>query len=245
MIPKRKAKPKIGFDTHKLYKRFSQIAGVPLFELYPVRGGEIGYNAGQYNSGAHIISAWPKHRFIWEHELRHGLWNLASPKERKSGKGQSSLKWIEPTNADPRENRIYEAMRNIFSAMGLKGLALAPVYCPAQVLRQTFVRRLISIHGIDGLLLLWIAPPKKIDALSIPLWRKIMVEKGYLAPKAGLTKKGLAYVRENLAASTIFQKLSEMEKYREKEWPWETSRHMFWTAQPIAFKTPIKNKKKD
>ncbi len=249
MPPKPKIKyPKRNYTT-RLFKRFSQITGVPIKKLKPKRIYGKTINP-EYSHITHSIDLPKKNTRKWEinHEKRHALQTLSYHyKTEKSQKikpvtrikklikrAKTREKWIEPTNADPAKSKFNEAVRNINSPVPLISvsaagtillstgnpyLAAAPLigFFPkyfAQLRRQTKVRKLIKNHGEDGMLLLWVSPPKKLNALKIPKWEKSMVKNGYLKKQGGLTRKGLQYFRRKLQTATVWNRLRKMEKAR-------------------------------
>ncbi len=245
--------------NQKLFKRFSQITGIPLKNVYPIETKKVRFDAaGIYRPSTHTVGIRKKdmvyaQNFIREHEQRHGLHYLADQRyysmlakfilEREPKvifwlthpklyfKALLELKKTfsrkrkleEPTVTAGEGYMLIEPIRElgivkIALAAGLPFLAfyLFPQYI-AQVRRHVFIRELIQKHGEDGLLLLWVAPPKKQDALHVRAWEKKMVENCYLKEKGGLTKKGLKYWREHLQPQSIWQKLAEAEKERKKQ----------------------------
>lgn len=239
----------------RLFKRFSQITGVPLNDLRPAKGqsrfapGTIGL----YSPSLHTVSVKKSDPYILRHEERHAVQWLANRQSEREGniriqkylakkpvsflaflkylKKESDFdrKWLEPTNADPEMNRLIESINNLGRVKGIGlGTSMLAISIPKiapllayfathygiQLVRQTFVRNVIKRHGEDGLLLLWIAPPKEMDALFVRSWEKKMVQNGYLKPEGGLTRKGLRYWRERLQPQAIWKFLHEAEQKR-------------------------------
>jgi len=244
----------------RLYKRFSEITGVPLRELYPEREAKPKKSllaAGYYDRITHTIGI--KRFALWaiEEELRHALQNLADQRQRKNferflkkkpKKFREALryfkdilrglskrrKWLEPVVTGPKINVFLKAFANLSL---IEKLAYLPALVTSlrapytagpiaativvrylmQVSRSLYVRGLIKKHGEDGLLLLWVAPPKKLDALYIKEWEREMVKKGYLKEKGGLTKSGLRYWREHLQPQSIWEFLAKAKETRKLE----------------------------
>ncbi|MBU2476878.1 hypothetical protein KKG83_05395 [Candidatus Micrarchaeota archaeon] len=232
--------------TDKLYRRFSQITGVPVRKLIPEKKAFFRHDVGFYYPNTHEIeTSRKKNRYTENHEMRHALQALSNPvvaglykksNVTKDIKAIAKLKkitnfhrkWAEATNTDPDKSAFTEAFSDMGSIKNssvalpffflYKPLALAyAYYLPqyiSQIKRHTNVRKIYKNHGEDGVLLLWVAPPKKLDALEIPKWEKQMVKKGYLKEKGGMAKKGLQYFRRKLQSATIWQRLKEMEERR-------------------------------
>jgi hypothetical protein len=248
--------------TERLFKRFSEITGVPLKQLKPKKIADRNIS-GIYDSRTHeyhqgimgkkrLKTLFGRH--VEEHELRHGLQNLSMKEnllaDRKVMKVQKlkllqflkwlkkdsswTRKWIEATNSDPQAFMAIQAFGDMGAIKaGLLGAAsvnvlahpflsfvayayLLPQYI-TQTKRHSNVRKLIKKHGEDGILLLWVAPPKKQDALQITKWEKEMVKKGYLKEDGGMTKKGLQYFRRHLQPAAIWKKLKELEYKRKNK----------------------------
>ena len=218
--------PERKFSTQKLFRRFSQITGIPLEELYP----SVELNASLFPM------YFPKNHSMHggltslqtEHEQRHGLQHLIMAQRlskmtkgiKDDAKGiikakkylAAQRKWTEATNADPRWNRFKDAFGNMglvkASALGLSATTAAieigsgfpvlrlglmawllPQYA-AQVLRQTYVRQLYAKHGEDGLLLLWVAPPRNWTHYRFPVGKSKWWKMVSCRPTAGFPKEG-------------------------------------------------------
>jgi hypothetical protein len=78
-------------------------------------------------------------------------------------------------------------------------------------------RTLYDTHGLDGLLLYMVFPPRVIGTLETIIWRKKMVEKyGLLEPNSGLTPRGIEFIRKVLPKEEILRRLAEMKANRQK-----------------------------
>lgn len=152
--------------------------------------------------------------------------DLGSPNKKMS------RAWIEPTNVDFRMNLARKIVNDErpgkLVIAGVVGGFIDPyiAYVAAGVMirkiydsldRNLNMRKLYATHGVDGVLLLWVAPPKVKDAKKIYQWEKEMMARGYLKEKGGLTSKGLQFWRENLQSLTIRERLSELEWNRKIE----------------------------
>lgn len=208
-----KARP---IDHQRLFKRFSQITGIPVKSLRPHRSVyRPPWSRGVYNADKHTFSS-TRDKFVEQHEERHAIQNMANlrlhPKRKRMSIKDSqriSDAWIEPTNTDHLEKLLtWTLIRSRYRSFRDK---------INYIVRRTFVKGVIKHHGEDGLLLLWAAPPKKLDALYVRSWEKQMVNNGYLQPNGGFTRKGLQYWREHVQAQAIWQFLKKAEQEREKE----------------------------
>ncbi|MFH0954796.1 MAG: hypothetical protein V1777_01720 [Candidatus Micrarchaeota archaeon] len=242
------------FSTERLFKRFSQITGIPISELKPII--DRSNTDPNYNISTHSVRS-IRNESVLSHEYRHGLQILSRPQEfvpglksvnsksrigrlkKKYAFQKKAVQWLEPTNANPNNNLYLEALANYsqgFTALPrvtvaglalsaikygypIRGLALLSTLLPSfiqTVKRQSRVRNLFEKHGEDAILLLWVSPPKKMDALQVPIWEKQMVQNGYLESNGGITKKGLRFWRENLQAQAIWLRLGQMRAIRQK-----------------------------
>ena len=210
-------------NVERMYKRFSEISGIPLKDLRPIEVKDL-FKTGvaNYIHDYHLINYNENNKYnkssISDHELTHALQSFKPDLEKKL----ISRRWIVmereynkiKKDAETVNREFYEPTaywpENIFKA--LKNHVLYKNHFFKSFLRMHFTRKLIQRHGEDGLLLLYVAPPKKLDALEIPKWRKEMVSKGYLKDKGGLTKKGLSYWRQNLQPESIWQFLANAKK---------------------------------
>lgn len=250
-------------NHQRLFKRFSQITGVPLKEIYPRienpthREFSKTTVIGGYDNSRHIVQYRHKRpaKHVKEHEERHALQVLSNPsitqKFRRKYKALMEKKgtildfmrdyirfdneaektrrvWIEPTNVEPKIKEIPSRALSNMSDEFIKSIedskladrlrrALENREYREQIVRHISVRRIFQRHEEDGLLLLWVAPPKKLDALEIEHWEKEMVQNEYLLPRGGLTKKGLRYWREHLQPQAIWQFLKEAKERRSEQ----------------------------
>lgn len=221
------------FDNIKLFKRFSQITGIPIRELYPATLLHSNYLDRVGANGMYVI---PLHTIIvnpgkltkmhW-HEHRHGLQNIASSGKRKNNfRSELNVKWIEPVISDPSRDGFVQGIKNSLYDEGyikperlfFKWLTetLLGIKIVKSLVREKRMKDLFKKHREDGILLLWVAPPSKLDVLEVSNWERQMVKKGYLFPNGGLTKKGLHYWRRNLQTQAIWQKLAKAKVERSK-----------------------------
>lgn len=247
--PKRK-QPKRDY-TARLFKRFSEITGIPVRALTPEKKVNFIPAAAHYAPDTHTVyeeSFFPGiNKRMNKHELRHGIQNLLNPdfskrpKEIGNPKTWTELakalktntelkrKWIEITNAQPKNLGILDSLNSMgfikmsmmisplyYSPMIYSYIYLLPQYL-TQIKRNANTKRIIKKYGEDGILLLWAAPPKKLDALQIPNWEKQMIQKGYLKENKGLTKKGLQYFRKHLQTQAIWKRLAKFKEERQKK----------------------------
>lgn len=78
-------------------------------------------------------------------------------------------------------------------------------------------RTLYDTHGLDGLLLYMVFPPRVIGTLETIIWRKRMIEEYHLLePNGGLTPRGIEFIRKVLPKEEILRRLQEMKANREK-----------------------------
>ncbi len=83
--------------------------------------------------------------------------------------------------------------------------------------RNKNVERVIKNHGEDGALLLWATFPAGEDTLKVAKWEKEMIQKGYLLPKSGMTKKGLQLWREKVSPQSIRTYLENAKRKQRKQ----------------------------
>ena len=148
--------------TQRLYKKFSQITGVPVKNLMPkIRQTRVpmvgGYKSITHEAYLLLPETLPLDNSINKHELRHGLQNLSSngmekmielkTKKEKKMKNklkrikknfESDRKWIEPTNMDPKIIRIFEAMGNLGIIKTLA--AFSPMVNPSMIYSYIYLQ---------------------------------------------------------------------------------------------------------
>lgn len=95
------------------------------------------------------------------------------------------------------------------------GIPLALATAVPGTFRRVMVRRYYKKHGADGLILLFAEPPQKFDLLNLREKEKEFVEKGYLEPKGGLTRKGRQYLKRLIPRGRLIERIEEFEKYRQ------------------------------
>ncbi|MFH1663313.1 MAG: hypothetical protein ABH986_00610 [archaeon] len=201
--------------TDRLFRRFSQIAGVPVKNLMPRKYKNFVNYFGYYDPASHAVHLTGNQK-LDEHEIRHGLQNLImfpdgnryqkNPKiEKQKIKERRKMRsnFTEPTNASPEETADTAINRSLHLDSKKEGYAST--------------LQLIKSHGEDATLLLWASPPEKRTATQIPAWEKEMMQKGYLKPEGGMTKKGLQYFRRKLQTATVWKRLKEIEETRIQE----------------------------
>ncbi len=203
--------------TDRLFKRFSQITGVPIKDLMPTKQKNFTNFFGYYDAFSHTAHLTGDKK-LDEHEIRHGIQNLIMFPDRSSQLKNQRIKayrdrrddWIEPTNIDPEETLETSIKRSpaISREISFSQISKKELY--------ESILRLTKAHGQDATLLLWALPPKKRNATQIIEWEKQMVQKGYLKEKGGMTKKGLQFFRKNLQAATIWKKLKKIRETEKK-----------------------------
>ncbi|MBI5224784.1 hypothetical protein HY989_02850 [Candidatus Micrarchaeota archaeon] len=231
----------IKLNVERMYKRFSEISGVPLAQLKPKIANDFrnSGNKGEYRANTHTITLRSQTPFVLDHELQHGIQinenilnsrlskilerNIIQSKTKKEifqKDHDKSYKFYEPT-ADVFTSGLLQkshkqnfAEREMRAHSGKVPFLTNPSWI-IQIIRNLNVKRLVKKHGVDGLFLLYVAPPKKLDALEIPKWRKEMVSKGYLKEKGGLTKRGLSFWRQNLQPESVWRFLADAQLNRE------------------------------
>lgn len=74
------------------------------------------------------------------------------------------------------------------------------------------IERLYDAHGIDGLLLFLVYPPRAIGAIETSSWRKRMINNQLLLPNGGLTERGIEFIKKVLPKERIYEKIKEMKE---------------------------------
>ena len=219
--------PRRPINHSQLFKRASQILGVPVEKLKPPVTFRGSSRQNGYFIALHQIQT-SKRQLTREHEERHGLQSIQEPyadriplnrigQNRISSETQSRLLkqydkkiilFDEPTNPGT-PNRTVE---------GLRLASFSPRRFATQILRSARFQKLLDRHGEDAVLLLWANPPKNRsgipDALKIKQWENQMVQNGFLKPNGGFTRKGLQLFRQNSSAATVWSNLATAEKNR-------------------------------
>lgn len=221
-----------------LWKRLSQITGVPIETMLPKRTNRIAFGDGEYDRIIHQIAIRRRSNSKTErHEMRHAIQGLIEPKsnyDRLASRNEDALKSI-PERVFDREYKFSEItnptergqIRDAITALPprrqlllLAMLPLAPILFPWRnlIISRNF-KKVIERHGQDAALLVWAHPPKtekgKLE-FTFQKWEKQMVNEGYLHPHGGFTPKGLALFRTRASSAEIRRRLSEMKSVREQ-----------------------------
>jgi hypothetical protein len=117
-----------------------------------------------------------------------------------------------------------EMNKDFFLKTILFTVAYLPSFISAKLLARRIelkllrpaLHRLFDKHGVDGLILYFVKPPKTIGALETILWERYMLKQGFLSPTGGLTDIGVAYLRGVLPKEEILKRAEEMKRRYEK-----------------------------
>ncbi|MCX6802084.1 MAG: hypothetical protein NT067_03130 [Candidatus Diapherotrites archaeon] len=72
-------------------------------------------------------------------------------------------------------------------------------------------------HGVDGLILIFVNPPKDFKASKMFKWEREMVAKGYLLKKGGMTRKGMQLARSLQPREMIFKRAKQARKCKSQK----------------------------
>ncbi|MBU0636109.1 hypothetical protein KKE06_03725 [Candidatus Micrarchaeota archaeon] len=222
-----------------MYKRLSQISGVPVLSLMPERkvipspASLLSTNIGTYYHHTHAYELkTPKEikrpqietSITTAHEQFHALQRLVSLSTRKPI--DRRIKNARTTGALPIEtNRMIRWYENT-NPRSQNTMRETPLSEKPTIIN--FRKYVVQRHGIDGVLLLWAdllplepvpVKPEKMrelvpSAFKVRLWERQMVQKETLQVRGGFTRKGLRYFREKVSAAGIWEFLADAEKRR-------------------------------
>ena len=238
----RETMPEIAYN---LFKRISEIYGIPIKELTPARGENLpffvpfhAYDPKRYEvrfnvspldrakerSGKRPMKAEnvvteellhaaqyllgsseqlrkerkygaKKNPFLRNFEIKYGIEPLAKPYIKSS-----FLRFLDASGY----STFWMALSIINPKLGLPGFFITTVL---GFLGREAMYRYYKKHGIDGLLLLYVDPPKHWNALLLNKKESFFVKNGLLRPDGGFTKKGLRYLREKLPRNVLLENL--------------------------------------
>ncbi len=136
---------------------------------------------------------------------------------------------IAETAQKPREG---VSRKRISTGVGIKGILMVDValfFYPLAALilgpkiaarhvefmmQPGAVRGIYKNHGIDGLILFMVKPPRVFGALETRLWERGMVKRGMLKKHGGFTGSGIEFVRQLLPREAILEKLEAKKRLR-------------------------------
>lgn len=218
---------KQSLTPNRLWKRISQITGVPVGEMKPTRyRGNI--SNPHYDSVFHAID---NKRFSWEglyahHEERHAVQGVAGQESqalkhaklvfegRLPNKQFTTKERTELRHADRYDELTNPILTIIWTAANASH---TPYKFLPNIFRAIQFRQIIRRHGEDGALLAYAFPPRNGKDTVTPVfgkWEKQMIENGYLFPEGGMTRKGLRLFRERVNATEIRRRIEQWQRIR-------------------------------
>lgn len=238
-----------------MWKRISQIWGVPLSGLKPIVSNAPTQAVGEYRPFTHTIHFDPnwKSERATNHEERHSMQGLISPqllrnrfdavgrkiKTRKSRmiENKQIKSWelsnpaggvhITADNATRGKKSAY-AFALIGGSVGavygglagfILGLQAGHIPLLPNYLRSRAFHTIIKNHGEDAAILFYVNPPRNQKgqvSTNFIGWEKKMVQEGYLHQTGGLTRRGLGFLKTQMTAAEIFNRLRQINKNRTK-----------------------------
>lgn len=225
-------------QNEKLFKRISEIYGIPVDELRPVREYWTPFTThAEYSFRRHsytVEEGRPFREHTLSHEERHGVQFLLFPKkvyqQNKSlmarRRRASFFEMTDTTSPivdtffHPHLMKFFFVMTGSMVASTLIGLGAAAIpigFYVKDAISVHQIQKLIRTHGEDGLVLLYANPPflpKGQISFKFGAWRKSMIKQGYLQPVGGLTKEGEEYVRKKISKEAVQRRLDRSKKRR-------------------------------
>ncbi|MDO8627961.1 MAG: hypothetical protein Q7K42_05840, partial [Candidatus Diapherotrites archaeon] len=198
---------------------------LPKFEFF-FEDQEGSVRAGTYNPDLHLVSNnmrfFETERNI-EHELIHSLQCIVNKDVKKMETRKGVFRFTEPSArlhqsiASSSSAPYYTPLTilglpMLFTTMGgaafeskeiaLLGagsfVALSSFIVGSFAARQILVKNYFKKHGVDGLLLLFAFPPKDMELLGLRKYERLLVERGFLKPKGGMTEKGIRLLKRKV-----------------------------------------------
>ena len=190
--------------TFKMYKRISEIYGIPIREILPSYLGN--KYIGNYWIGGHAIES---NKESFNHELLHSLQKILMTKENfgKTSFIETSAFPDGILKTFPKSTRAAIIAGILFDLAMTKGIlsAIAITGASPFLIKVKKVGNYFKRHGPDGLILLYANPPKELNLYKIKDWEKQVIQQGYLKINGGLTKKGMSYLRDTWSRKQIIK----------------------------------------
>lgn len=214
-----------------LFKRISQIYGIPVRILLPIDYQPKGHQMrkgviASYSESFHSVftdkfkrlQKEDKHlseeekaeraRIVIAHEMSHAAQDLLS-KERfletleRLGRLKSSEKAHAAMDKYGDEQKKLGQERKKFT----EAVAIGSLNPPEDIEFDVAKQRLIGKHGVDALILLYANPITEPLKKQLMDWEKKMIGEGYLRARGGLTPRGIKFIKGIAPRQSVLKKV--------------------------------------